>query len=289
MIPVAERGFMKFDRLDDVVQYAKVIADSSFCPDAFREKDKQGNLGPGKSGDIVVAIQFGLELGLTPMQALQNIAVINRRPTLFGDAMLAVCKAGADYESVEEWIEGEGDQMEAHCKAKRRGEPAHEVVFSVSDAHKAKLWRKFGPWTTHPKRMLQMKARSFCLRDVFPHLLRGMVAFEEAQDYEDLNKNFQKLPSDAVKTQMNPPGPEVKRKDSSLPPEEVYEVYIEDDLPDWELIKPRDSLIALSEKIPSEALQEALKRLSLTKIEDIPEEKVAIVLDYWLGKYGDKK
>ena len=74
--------------------------------------------------------------------------------------------------------------MVATCEAKRRGD-AEPVVsrFSMADAKRAGLAGKTGPWTQYPKRMLQMRARGFALRDAFPDLLRGFVTAEEAQDY----------------------------------------------------------------------------------------------------------
>ncbi len=53
------------------------------------------------------------------------------------------------------------------------------------DAKRAGLWGKGGPWTAYPKRMLQMRARGFALRDAFPDVLKGMISVEEAQDYPD--------------------------------------------------------------------------------------------------------
>ncbi len=37
--------------------------------------------------------------------------------------------------------------------------------------------------TQYPKRMLQLRARGFALRDAFPDVLKGLVTAEEAQDY----------------------------------------------------------------------------------------------------------
>jgi hypothetical protein len=54
----------------------------------------------------------------------------------------------------------------------------------VEDAKRASLWGKSGPWTQYPKRMLQLRARGFALRDAFPDILRGLVTAEEAQDYQ---------------------------------------------------------------------------------------------------------
>jgi hypothetical protein len=74
--------------------------------------------------------------------------------------------------------------MTAVCQTSRKGKDANVVArFSVADAKKAGLWGKQGPWTQYPKRMLQLRARGFALRDAFPDVLRGLVTAEEAQDY----------------------------------------------------------------------------------------------------------
>jgi len=158
----------------DAMKFGEMVANSDFAPKDFR----------GKPASCVLAIQAGAEIGLSPMQALQSIAVVNGRPSIFGDAALAVVKASHVCEFVTETLEGDGEQMVATCTAKRRGYPTPTVVrFSVADAKKASLWGKSGPWTQYPKRMLQMRARGFALRDAFPDALRGMVTAEEAQDY----------------------------------------------------------------------------------------------------------
>jgi hypothetical protein len=158
----------------DAMKFGEMVANSDFAPKDFR----------GKPASCVLAIQAGAEIGLSPMQALQSIAVVNGRPSIFGDAALAVVKASHVCEYVTESVEGDGEQMVATCTAKRRGYPQPTVVtFTVADAKKAGLWGKSGPWTQYPRRMLQMRARGFALRDAFPDALRGMVTAEEAQDY----------------------------------------------------------------------------------------------------------
>lgn len=159
----------------DAMSFGKMVADSEFAPKDFR----------GKPASCVLAIQAGAEIGLSPMQALQSIAVVNGRPSIFGDAALAVVKASPVCEYVTESIEGDGESMVATCTAKRRGYPEATVVrFTVADAKKAALWGKTGPWSQYPRRMLQMRARGFALRDAFPDALRGMVTAEEAGDYQ---------------------------------------------------------------------------------------------------------
>jgi hypothetical protein len=74
--------------------------------------------------------------------------------------------------------------MTAVCQTSRKGKDANVVGrFSVADAKRAGLWGKSGPWTQYPRRMLQLRARGFALRDAFPDVLKGLVTAEEAQDY----------------------------------------------------------------------------------------------------------
>jgi hypothetical protein len=160
---------------DDAFRFATMVAGSEFAPKDFK----------GKPESCLLAIQHGSEVGLSPMQSLQSIAVINGRPTIWGDAALALVQASPVCEFVYETIDGDGDQMAAVCQAKRRGYAKPTIVtFSVADAKKAGLWGKSGPWQQYPRRMLQLRARGFALRDAFPDVLRGLVTAEEAQDYQ---------------------------------------------------------------------------------------------------------
>ncbi|MFC4518582.1 recombinase RecT [Cupriavidus pinatubonensis] len=157
--------------LEEALKFADVLADSSIVPKDFM----------GKPGNVLVAIQWGMELGLKPLQAMQNIAVINGRPALWGDAVIALVRASALCEYVHESLSEDGST--AFCQVKRRGEEEQVRSFSMADAKQAGLAGKQGPWSQYPKRMLQMRARAFALRDVFPDVLKGMPIAEEIGDY----------------------------------------------------------------------------------------------------------
>jgi hypothetical protein len=167
------------ETMDDALRYAKVLAASGTLPKSFYDADK--NADP--IAVAFVAIQLGAEVGLSPMASVQNIAVINGKPGLYGPAMLAVVEASGMMEQFDEWIEGEGDKMVACCKVKRFGRPERTVRFGMDDAKKANLSGKRGPWTEYPRRMLQARARTFGLRDIFPDVLLGLAySVDELQD-----------------------------------------------------------------------------------------------------------
>ena len=156
----------------EAMEFSKMVAHSDLAPKDYRDKP----------ANVLIAIQMGSEVGLSPMAALQNIAVINGRPALWGDAALAVVQVHPAYEWHKEYTQGEGDAMTAICQIKRKGSDVSEGTFSVAQAKKAELWTKQGPWTTYPDRMLKMRARGFALRDKFADALRGLITAEEAMD-----------------------------------------------------------------------------------------------------------
>jgi len=159
---------------DDAFRFAKMVSGSEFAPKDFK----------GKPESCMLAIQHGSEVGLSPMQSLQSIAVINGRPTIWGDAALALVQSSPVCEYVKEYTEGQGDNLTAVCECKRRGYPAPTVSrFSMADAKRAGLAGKAGPWSQYPERMLALRARGFALRNAFADALRGLITAEEAQDY----------------------------------------------------------------------------------------------------------
>lgn len=153
----------------------------------------------------MIAIMHGLEIGMTPMAALQRIAVVNGRPTIWGDAAIGLVRGSGLCEYVRETMAGEGDQRVAKCEAKRKGEPeAVTRTFSVADARKAGLWGKSGPWSQFPDRMLQLRARAFALRDGFADVLGGMYLREELDDQAPM-RDVTPPPAPMPEQRLTPP------------------------------------------------------------------------------------
>jgi len=165
--------------ITEAIKFSEMLSKSNMVPRAYQ----------GKPEDILVCVQWGYEIGLAPMQALQNIAVINGKPSVYGDAAMALVLASPVCEGIEETIEGEGTANPmAVCVAKRKGRSPVRSTFSVEDAKRAGLWAKQGPWSAYPKRMLAMRARGFAIRDAFADVLKGLITAEEAQDYPEDRK-----------------------------------------------------------------------------------------------------
>jgi hypothetical protein len=152
----------------DMYRLAKSVVIGNMQPKSF---------GSGETAICAcfVAMQAGAEMGLPPMMAIQNIAVINGKPGIYGPAALALVQASGKLEEIDERLEGDGDKRQAVILVKRAGQKARAFTFSVSDAKRASLWEKAGPWKQYPDRMLLARCRGFALRDVFPDVLLGVT------------------------------------------------------------------------------------------------------------------
>ena len=165
--------------LGEAMQFAKMMSNTDMVPKDYA----------GKPANIMVAVQMGAEIGLKPMQSLQNISVINGRPSVWGDTAIALVRIHPECEYIDEYLvnkKGEkttGDDYDAAvCKIKRKGQEEQIRIFSLSDAETAGLLKKGGVWKSYRKRMLQMRPRGYALRDVFPDALKGLSIAEEARD-----------------------------------------------------------------------------------------------------------
>jgi len=171
-----------FSNFNDVLQFCTWISQSDIVPQAYK----------GKPADIFVAMSYGKEIGLPFMTSVQKIAIIGKRPALPSDIMLAMVRAkGLLDEHREAKIEDIEKTGIAWCEMKRKGvKDVMRHTFSVDNAKRAGLWERRGynnaptPWVNYPFRMLQLKPRSWCLKDLFGDLFFGMITVEEAQDIE---------------------------------------------------------------------------------------------------------
>jgi len=157
---------------NQAMQVAELLAQSQFVPQSFR----------GKTGDILAAIMYGAEVGLSPMVSLQSIAVINGRPALWGDSVMALLMSHPKFGGLHEEWTGEGVNLTAVCEIKRKGiDSPFFGTFSVADAKQAGLLGKSGTWTTYPRDMLMWKARHRAIRQGFADMLKGLMMAEDIQ------------------------------------------------------------------------------------------------------------
>jgi hypothetical protein len=170
IVPAAKRADVFNPKsYDEALKMAREVAQSDFIPKAYANKP----------GNVLVAWQMGAELGLKPMQAVQNIAVINGQPGLWGDAVPALIMAQPDFiDMIESW-----DGGTAKCTMKRKDRADVTREFSDADVAKAQLGGK-DTYVKYGKRMKQMRARAWAARDMWADVLKGLGVVEEIMTNE---------------------------------------------------------------------------------------------------------
>lgn len=172
--------------IEEVFRLATAIAKSGMAPRGMERPET-----------ITAAIMHGMEVGLPPMMAVNKIAVVNGRPTIWGDAVPALL-----WSRGFKLDEAVTDQV-ATCTVTRPDGYKITRTFSETDARKAGLWGKAGPWTQYPSRMLQMRARGLAARDGAADALAGMYLTEEMQDAEPIDITPRKSSAQAKRDGTN--------------------------------------------------------------------------------------
>lgn len=209
----------------ELLEYSKLMAASKMVPDGFQ----------GDPAKIAVAIQMGAELGMTPVQSLTCIAVINGMPAMYGDGLNAVMRASGELDlsfgagGIDErppdvaW-----EKKEGYCAIKLKGwDKPLERRFSYEDAERAGLIKRsqgganakgVGPWISYPGRMLMFRTRNWAFRDAGAHILKGLQQGEILQDDmveavytikepTRIEAGEQKAIADFISTSATPTGP----------------------------------------------------------------------------------
>lgn len=167
-----EGGVLIGTSLEDQYRLAQYYHKSGLMPRALNTPEK-----------VLVALQLCHELKLPPMSSIGKICVINQTPSIFGELPLAlVMRSGLLVKIKEGQITNEkGEVIGAECFVTRRdfGEVRRE--FTLEDAKRAGLLSK-DPWKNYTRRMLQFRARTWALRDLFPDVLMGVSVLEYDHD-----------------------------------------------------------------------------------------------------------
>ena len=174
------------DSMEGIQRMAAMFVDSGLYPQILQGCQNRAAC----IARMTIALSTGEKIGLTYHAAANNLAMINNRLSIWGDAMVACVRRRSECVCIDDKYD---PATKTHtCIGKRRNKHALETcthTFSEEDAKRAKLWGKAGPWTNNPQRMLQQRARAFVLRDLFADFLYGLAMAEEQADIAESDKS----------------------------------------------------------------------------------------------------
>ena len=144
------------------MQYAKTVCQGSLVPSAYR----------GQPANVLIAMDFGRSMGLSPAESLYRITVINGRPSASAELIAAnVRRAGHRLR-----VTKDDRARTATCEIVRRDDPdfTFTATWDMAKAQQANLSGKEN-WRKYPMAMLTARSITECARDACPEALYGVI------------------------------------------------------------------------------------------------------------------
>jgi hypothetical protein len=186
-----EISFTNKEVFDQMARAAAMMAKTDIIPQNYR----------GKPENCFVAIEMASRMGVSPLMVMQNLYVVQGKPSWSGQAATAMLKNSPEFRNVKHVYTGDKGKDSWGCYVEAERVPGGEVVtgpeVTISMAKAEGWYSKTGSkWQTMPELMLAYRASAFFARVHSPELLMGMQTREEV---EDVSKPEPKVIEDVLK------------------------------------------------------------------------------------------
>lgn len=166
MAPSASAIPFEAENFTQLMVMAEQMASAQLLPAALRQKP----------ADLILVMMKGRELGLSPMQSIGGIHIIDGKPTLSADMMVGLVKRS---KACRYFRLVESSAVQAVYETLREGEPAPtRMVFTYKEAQAAGLTGR-GPWKAYPAAMLRARCSAALARAVYPDVVGGVYDPDE--------------------------------------------------------------------------------------------------------------
>jgi hypothetical protein len=159
--------------LKEKMEMATILAKSGLVPNTLNTAEK-----------VLVALQTGHELGLSPMVSVNNVVPINGKPTLSADIMYALARNSPEYGGIE-WKQRTAQKAEVVITRITSKGAAEKFTgyFDMEMARQSGLAEK-DIYKKYPDRMMRVRALSRACKEAFPDVFAGIYSPEEAEDFD---------------------------------------------------------------------------------------------------------
>lgn len=156
---------------------AKTLATSSLVPQNYRNNP----------ADCLIALDMANRTGFSPLHVMQNLFVIQGKPSWAGQFCAALINNSRRYTPLEyvRLLKEDGTTNGYYCRATRLLDNKEIEGTPVTwDMVRGEGWDKKNgsKWQTMPDLMFHYRAAAFFIREHAPELLCGLQTIEEVQD-----------------------------------------------------------------------------------------------------------
>lgn len=163
---------MSFEKL---MTMAELLSKSTIVPVMYQNRAE----------NCFVALDMASRMGISPMIVMQNLYIVQGKPSWSGSAIASMIRASKEFTQVElHYVGTEGtDSYGAYVTAIRNGKEVKGGTVTIAIAKKEGWFQKAGSkWQTIPSQMLGYRAYAWFGRLNCPELLMGLQTNDEVED-----------------------------------------------------------------------------------------------------------
>lgn len=173
------------------MQMAKALASSTIVPQTFQKND----------ANCLIAIEQAQRLRVSPMMVMQNLHVIQGRPSWSSKFLIAAINNSGKFDmelQFEETQDKDGKPFSCTAWTTKNGRKVNGMTVDMNMAKEEGWLSKNGSkWKTMPQLMLRYRAASFFSSLNCPELTMGLHTREEMQD-----NDFKEYPIENMQEQV---------------------------------------------------------------------------------------
>lgn len=169
----------KSEAIGQLMAHAEAMSAAKQLADALSQTDMVPKDYKGKPGNAAAAILYGAELGLNPIQSLQQIFVVHGSPAIYARTAVAlVMRHGISVQTVST----NNESVTVRATDPRTGR-IEECTWDIARATLAG-YTSNAKYKTNPQEMLFAKAAMECCRKIAPDVLLGIPYAREELELE---------------------------------------------------------------------------------------------------------
>lgn len=163
--------------MDKIMQWSEMLSKSTIVPITYQNRPE----------NCFIALDMATRMGISPMVVMQNLYVIQGKPSWAGQAVASLIRSNPTLTDVQlHYVGEEGkDSWGAYVTAKRvkTGEIVKGGTVTIKIA-KLEGWyqKRESKWQTMPELMLAYRAYSWFGRVHCPETMMGLQSVEETED-----------------------------------------------------------------------------------------------------------
>ena len=168
------KEILNFSKL---MEMAKFLSESTIVPSDYRKRPE----------NCFIALDMASRMGISPMVVMQNLYVIQGKPSFSGSAIASLIRSAPQFRNVELIYVGDPkmDSWGAYVTAENihTGKTLKGGTVTIAISKKEGWFQKSGSkWQTMPEMMLGYRAYAWFGRIYCPELLMGMQTADEIED-----------------------------------------------------------------------------------------------------------